>query len=707
MIKHRPNELKVGVHKVTIDSIEVEKGDTMEIHLSNHRLKGYADFSIPFNREEIINKLLETSNNKKEIDENDDICTKIKQAKLEGTTINIRIFRNEHGKIELDDIIDDETFEEEMKRKLKECRAVPIEIEEGECLKDEKIKKTIINDYKGNEENNYTNFTVEVKKVGDKFKVDENGVWEVLENEQSSKVGEYMILKSIRKNTDTGEYKAVIRYKAFSEIKEIEVDREIYLNKNKIVELINLGLDVMHSNASKLVEFFRECEKTIEKVTNVHSKIGFSKNNDQVCYKLYRCIGIDSQYIGNYEIEPKGTKEVYEKMLVEEVYGKCELEFIIISSLSAVILGYIGADKGFDSIIIHLAGNSSTGKSTCLKLGSSLFASPDAKKQSLYNTYNATNNALLNKLGGIKGVPFALDELSMSSSNNFTKFIYAMANGTDKDRLNRFSELKEKETWLTTILSNGEKSLVDNSNKNAGIHVRVIEATNFSWTKDAENSEKINQTILKNYGHIGFEFAEYIMQIDKDDIEERVEKVKDEIYQKIDEKIVVDSMTKRRCNNYAVLLTTAYYYQEMMGIKLDIDGIINMLIEIEQSSISKRNFSKSAIDYIKQYISKFKRKFETSDNTPMDTLGKLTPKREWIEVQMNKISFEEMIKQGGYEDKNVVLKELKQNGYLNCESDRFTRSRKNSLGYTEDVYVIKLPKEQLREEEEDFEEVII
>ena len=166
-------------------------------------------------------------------------------------------------------------------------------------------------------------------------------------------------------------------------------------------------------------------------------------------------------------------------------------------------------------------------------------------------------------------------------------------------------------------------------------------------------------------------------------------------------------MTKRRCNNYAVLLTTAYYYQEMMGIKLDIDGIINMLIEIEQSSISKRNFSQSAIDYIKQYISKFKRKFETSDNVPMDTLGKLIPKKDCIEVQMNKISFEEMIKQGGYEDKNVVLKELKQNGYLNCESDRFTRSRKNSLGYIEDVYVIKLPKEQLREEEEEFEQVTI
>ena len=262
MIKHTPDEFKVGVNKVTIKSIGFKENNTMEMYVSDDRFKGYGYFHISLNREEIINKLLGISKNKNEIDENANICTKIKQAKLEGTKINMRIARNEHGKIELDDIIDDETFEEDMKRKLKECRAVPIEIEDGECLKDEKIKKTIVNDYKGSKEINYTNFRVDVKKVGDKFKVDENGVWEVFENGQSSKVSEYMILKSVRKNTDTGEYKAIIRYKAFSEIKEIEVNREIYLNKNKIVELINLGLDVTHSNALKLVEYFRDFEKT-------------------------------------------------------------------------------------------------------------------------------------------------------------------------------------------------------------------------------------------------------------------------------------------------------------------------------------------------------------------------------------------------------------------------------------------------------------
>lgn len=548
-----------------------------------------------------------------------------------------------------------------------------------------------------------------MKKIGEKFEVgEEEGVLHITENGDKVVVSKYMELKKITRNIDTNTYKAIIRYKAFFEIKEIEVDREIYLNKNKIIELINVGLDVRHSNVGALVEYFRESEETIDKVVKVHSRLGFAKSNGKKIYKLYKAIGTDSTYIGRYEIKPKGIKDEYEKMLEEEVYGRCELEFIMITSLSAVLLGYIGEEVGLDSPIIHLVGNSTTGKSTALKFGASLFGYPDVKKQGIYSTYNGTNNALLNKVGGMNGVPFALDEISMSYTRNFTNFVYALANGTDKDRLNKNSELKEKETWLTVIISNGEKSLIESSNKNAGIQVRVIEARNFLWTKNAENSEKINQTILKSYGHIGAEFAEYILCIDEEEVIKRFSEVREMLYKQLEQEIVVDSMTKRRCSKYALLLLTAYYYEEMKDIKLDIDGIINMLIKIESESIESRSFSESAIDYVKQYVAKYKRRFECGDNKPTDTLGKIIAKGEYIEIQMNKISFAEMIRQGGYEDKNVVLKELRDNGFLNHEKDRFTRSRKNSLGYSEDVYVIKLSKEQMEHDvEEEFEKVII
>lgn len=377
-------------------------------------------------------------------------------------------------------------------------------------------------------------------------------------------------------------------------------------------------------------------------------------------------------------------------MLKSEVIGNCELEFCLVSSLSAVILGYIGRDLSLDSLIIHLSGNSTTGKSTALKLAISLFGCPDSKKQGLYGTYNSTNNALLKKLANLNGVPYAIDEISMSSNTNFTDYIYALANGSDKERLNKESELKENKTWLTTILSNGERSLVGSANKNAGIAIRVIEANNFVWTKSSENSENINKIIMKNYGHIGLKFAEYVLKLGKEKIIKEFEERKKEMKQFLKDKDAIDSMSDRRCSKYAILLQTAYLFQDMIDLSLNIDGIMGMLLKIEKESIRNRNFQQSAIDYIKQYVSKYKNRFADGTNKPSDILGKILNKNGQVEVQMNKISFTQMIREGGFEESLVVLKELKKGGYLNCEKDRFTRTRKGDLGYNEEFYVIKL-----------------
>ena len=216
-------------------------------------------------------------------------------------------------------------------------------------------------------------------------------------------------------------------------------------------------------------------------------------------------------------------------MIKEDVIGHPPLELIVSISLSSVLLGYIGEELSLDTQIVHLYGNSTTGKSTALKLAISLFGYPDVKKNGLFSTYNATENALIKQLEGIKGVPFAFDEISMSKSNNFSDMIYKISNGVDKCRLNKNSEQIKKEPWLTTIMSNGEKSLVRSANKNAGIQIRVLEFDNIVWTKNSEHSEKINSIILNNYGHLGFEFAQYIMDLDKEYIKEEYYKTKSKL----------------------------------------------------------------------------------------------------------------------------------------------------------------------------------
>ena len=107
-----------------------------------------------------------------------------------------------------------------------------------------------------------------------------------------------------------------------------------------------------------------------------------------------------------------------------------------------------------------------------------------------------------------------------------------------------------------------------------------------------------------------------------------------------------------------------------------------MFIKIERESIKNRNFEVSAFEYIKSYINKHINKFETDKNKVRGELwGYINKKKGYVEVEINPLKFEEMLKEGGYEDKDVVLKEFKKNGILDCDKDRYTRKRKHgSLG---------------------------
>ena len=186
------------------------------------------------------------------------------------------------------------------------------------------------------------------------------------------------------------------------------------------------------------------------------------------------------------------------------------------------------------------------------------------------------------------------------------------------------------------------------------------------------------------------------MQKGKDTLIKQFKEIKTSFKYELEQNQISDNMIDRRCEKYAIILQTAYLFSKMMNVQLKIKEIKEMLIEVERKSIRNRNFKESAINYIKQYVEKYKNKFETgaSTNSSNDILGKLISKDDCVEVQMNRISFDNMLKEGGFEDSNVVLKELKASGFLNCESDRYTRSRKSEFGTKVEYIVVKLNKDK-------------
>lgn len=479
--------------------------------------------------------------------------------------------------------------------------------------------------------------------------------------------------------------------------KYILAKREDFLNVQNVVKFQREGLDVMHTNVKDVVAHLRN-EETIASRVYQHSKLGFDWYESKIIYKHYKTIGakICSSYCGNFAIKPKGSIGEWYKMFSAEVLGQPPLELICILSLSAVVNAYIGEDIGLDSIICHLTGNSTTGKSTAMKLGISMFGYPDVKKNGLFTTYNSTANALLKALAGIKGIPIAFDEISMSNKRDFENLVYRLANGVDKSRLNKNSELREKDTWLTTILSNGEEPILQNSS-NSGLYNRVFEFDNITWTKDAENAENITKVILKNYGHVGVKFAEFVMNKGKDEISKMYKERIQELKVLFEKRKVKDAFTDRRIKKHAIFLATVYLFEEMSGLELSKSKIIDLLALVEKASIENRNFDQTAIEYICNFISINIDKFNVYNKPASlgeshfakgEVWGNITISEGKTEIEVNPLILEEKLNKGGFKSLKVVLKELRDKGFLDHEKDKLYRKRKNNLGKLAKVYVI-------------------
>ena len=536
---------------------------------------------------------------------------------------------------------------------------------------------------------NITNNTVELPYPDIYMK--HNKVYKKIDGKEV-RVSDGIGISNMKTDIDSNEREATIYYYQSGIKNECIMSRSDYLNPNNLMSIQRYGADIMKDNSYTLAMHLRNQEEVAENV-NIHKTLGFGKYKGNEIYKHYNCKGVESTYEGEKEIKPKGSPDAYIDMLKEDVIGHPPLELMLGISLSSVVLGYIGEELSLDTQIVHLYGNSTTGKSTALKLAISLFGYPDVKKNGLFSTYNATENSLIKQLEGIKGVPFAFDEISMSKNKNFTEMIYKIANGVDKGRLDKNRKQVKKEPWLTTIMSNGEKSLVGSANKNAGIHIRVLEFEGVTWTKNAENSEKINSIILENYGHLGFEFAEHIMKLGKEKVKSEYYKMIQRLKRIFEKSNLKDDFIDKRANKIAIIMLTIQLFEEMIDIKLNKNEILKIILKAEKESIKQRNFDKSFIDYFKDYVSANYTKFSEDKKIDQvrDYIGNIKRKKGYLEVEVLQSKFEEIVKEGGFEDAKVVLKELKKSGYLECESDRYTRKRKTQAGITVQLIVIRIP----------------
>ncbi|WP_421246984.1 DUF927 domain-containing protein [Aeromonas sanarellii] len=151
-------------------------------------------------------------------------------------------------------------------------------------------------------------------------------------------------------------------------------------------------------------------------------------------------------------LRSSGTLEQWQEEIGKLCIGNPLLIFCCGVALSAPLFDSSGAEN----VIFHLYGDSGSGKSTALKIVTSVLGD-----ESLMRTWLSTANGLAAAAALHHDVPLFLDELSQARAEDVDTAVYSICNGRPKLRAYETGQLAIGEPWRTIALSNGEVTLAE------------------------------------------------------------------------------------------------------------------------------------------------------------------------------------------------------------------------------------------------------
>lgn len=472
---------------------------------------------------------------------------------------------------------------------------------------------------------------------------------------------------------------------------EVDISRNMLTEQN-ILNLTEYGAQVDKKTAGILIKCI-ENEEADAPVVFQHKRVGFSLYGDKQIFKGDKGYDITSEYVGGLEIEPRGSMKEWKKMIREEVLGTL-LEVVLAGALSAVVLDYIHQDYPIDNIMMSLVGNSSSGKTTALNLAVSAGARPVSSGKSFMMSFIDTELSIIHKLSS--AYPAGIDEFTAVSHKNMTKFLYTVANGSERSRMNKNLDMVETNEFHTSVFMSSECSILASADDYEGLMARVMEFENIQWTKSARSADAIKKASLSNYGWAVPRMAKYLLQIEKESLVEFCEEETASFLENIENK---NPLMVRMAKKVGVILATVEIAKEALKINLDRDMIVKFFIENLKLSKEDYDIGLKAYDAIIAYVIERPDEFgETINNSKVPVTeayyksGKYKKSKRVLlcdgcvsesAVFIKEFTFEKILEKKGMRDSKAVLHRLRDLGLLVCEKDRL--KSKEHLGLEDTV----------------------
>ena len=345
------------------------------------------------------------------------------------------------------------------------------------------------------------------------------------------------------------------------------------------------------------------------KSAQVYRNLGWCRLENQVLFKGHELKYLDKEqvhYNGNYDIQPRGKLDDFQKCLKKLIIGNTPLEVAVTLGLSACVVGYIRLHTSVSNLICSIHGKTTTGKTTAAKLAISMGGNPYCgdDKISLAGTCSTTANAMYGQLRGNHGYPMLFDELgSISKSTDIEQMLYCIAEGEDKKRMTKSGDIRLLEKWSTTIIFTSEYPIFT-SDVQSGLNVRVLNLADVEWTKNAKQARNI-ELFSKAFAGLGIDIlADYIVN-NASGIYQSYESYVSEI----SDNLKVDSSLKVRTSKpIAILKLTAELASKAFGVQFNVDEIVQFIVNAVEKEKPIPSWKKM-YDEVLQHIEKDKNIF--------------------------------------------------------------------------------------------------
>lgn len=310
--------------------------------------------------------------------------------------------------------------------------------------------------------------------------------------------------------------------------------------RDAVAQLADKGLQVYNDYEIRTIaQLIRNWTVPSEAYLTLVDRVGWTQDRDAFIMTSGRVLtrkGSAPRY--RFGGEPSGTEigslALWRDHSAALAVGNTNMVFGISLGFSTALLEFSLGFLEPETLIYHLYAKTSRGKTRTLRTAMTVWPRLGEKDK----TWAGTITGLEAEIAQSHSILMGLDELRGDATPDLPALIYRFANGSGKARGRKEGGAKERETWLTAVLSTGEHSFVEAVRKlgsmptgGQGVRMLDIPATGqygvFDALHGSETSDafvaRLDKAIRKAWGPAGAAFVEKLLELEEATLRDTLE----------------------------------------------------------------------------------------------------------------------------------------------------------------------------------------